>query len=99
MPVSPQLRPVLVLVLTRVDGRFSLVVPESVPVDERGPVPTDMVAAVRGFLGVTEHFGQAEVVAFEAILAHELGLLDASVLFQGFASWPFPTFRRSTPWS
>ena len=44
------------------DGRFSLVVPESVPLDELGPAPSDMAAVIQGLLGVTEHFGQAEVV-------------------------------------
>ena len=40
-----------------------------------------MFAAVRGFHGVTEHFGQAEVVALEAILVHELGPLGANAFF------------------
>ena len=40
----------------------------------RGPV-------VQGFLGIAEHFGEEEVVVLEAILVHELGLLDANVLF------------------
>ena len=44
-PVPPELRPVLVL--SRVDGRISLVVPESVPLDELGPAPTDVVAVFR----------------------------------------------------
>ena len=60
---------------------FSLAVPESVPLYELKPTPSDVAAVVQGFLGVAEHFGEEEVVVLEAILVHKLGLFDASVLF------------------
>ena len=54
---------------------------ESVPLDELGPAPTDMAAVVQGFLGVAGYLGQAEGVVLQAILLHELGLLDANLRF------------------
>ena len=73
------------------DGGFSLVVLESVPLDELGPAPTDMAAVVQGLLRVAKYLGQAEGVVLEAIPVDELGLLDAMLAFQGFALWAAPS--------
>ena len=63
------------------DGRFHFEIPESVPLGEPGPPSPALPLSYRGFLGVVEHFGQAEVVALEAVLVCELGLLDANDFF------------------
>ena len=63
------------------DGGFSFVVLESVPLDKLDPAPTDMAAVVQGLLRAAKYLGQAERVVLEAILVDELGLLDANVRF------------------
>ena len=63
------------------DGRFPLVVLEPAPLDELRPAPICVATVVQGLLVIAERFGEEEVVVLEAILVHELGLLDADVLF------------------
>ena len=63
------------------DGRFHFEIPESVPLGEPRPPSPALPLSYRGFLGVVEHFGQAEVVVLEAVVVYELGLLDANDFF------------------